>query len=144
MSTLTPAPLYHPLTDKNGAITMPWIIYFTGLSTGDQGTRWTPEFQNLASTGSPSFSGMYFKIGALLTYFTAIVTPATDTSATAGSTYIDNFPEIIAADGACYAVSGSTGSLSAGIAQASSGRIYVPTWANIAVPVTVCGFIQSG
>lgn len=143
MSTLTPAPLYHPLVDKQGAITMPWIIYFTGLSSGDQGTAWTPDFQNLTAVGTPTFSGMYYKIGALLTYFTAVVTPSTNTTATAGTTYIDNFPEIISADGACYAVSGLTGSDEAGIAQASSGRIFVPGWTTIAVPVTICGLIQS-
>lgn len=143
MSTLTPPPLFHPLTDKNGSITMPWIIYFTGLSVGDQGTIWTPDFQSLTSVGTPTFSGVYYKIGSLLTYFTAVVTPATNTSATAGTTFIDNFPELISADGACFAVSGSTGSLVAGIAQGNSNRIFVPGWTTITVPVTVCGLIQS-
>ncbi len=144
MSTLTPPPLYHPLVDSKGAITMPWIIYFSGLSGGDQGTLWTPEFINLTAVGgTPVFTGTFFKIGSLLTYFTATVTPVTTTSCTAGSTYIDNFPEIITADGAVLAVSGSTGSDNAGIAQASSGRIYPPTWTTIAVPVTICGVVQS-
>lgn len=142
MSTLGPPPLYHPLVDKAGAITMPWIIYFTGLTVGDQGTTWMPDFQNLTAVGTPTFSGLYFKIGSLFTYFTAIVTPSTSTSSTAGTTYIDNFPEIISSDGACFAVSGSTGSV-AGMVQQSSGRIFVPGWSGIAVPVTVCGLIQS-
>ncbi len=145
MSTLTPAPLYHPLTDKNGTVTMPWILYFTGLSSGDQGTKWTPDFQNLTHVGNmPTFSGIYYKINAHLTYFTATITPDTNTSSTAGTTYIDNFPQIISADGAVHAVSGSTGSTAAGIAQASSGRIYPPGWTTIAVPVTICGVVQSG
>lgn len=144
MSTLTPPPLYHPMIDKNGAVTAPWIIYFGGLSSGDQGTKWTPNFINLTAVGgTPKFSGLYYKIGSLLTYFTAIVTPITNTSATAGTTYINNFPGIISADGACDAVYGSVG-LGNGIAQSSSSRIYVPTWTTIAVPVTISGFIQSG
>lgn len=143
MSTLTPPPLFHPLTDKDGAITMPWIIYFEGLSVGDQGTQWVPEFQNLTTVGAPTLTGVYYKIGSLLTYFTAIVAPATSTTATTGTTYIDNFPELISADGACYAVSGTTGSTEAGIAQGNSNRIYVPAWSAITVPVTICGLIQS-
>ena len=122
---------------------MPWIIFFSGLSSGDQGTSWVPNLVNLTSVGTPSFSGMYYKIGSLLTYFTAIITPATSTSAVAGTTYINNFPELISADGAVLAVSGSAGLGSAGMAQASSGRIYVPTWTTITVPVTVCGVVQS-
>lgn len=122
---------------------MPWIIYFTGLSVGDQGTQWVPEFQNLITVGTPTFSGVYYKLGSLLTYFTATVTPATSTTATTASTFIDNFPELISADGACFAVSGITGSIEAGIAQGNSNRIFVPGWSAITVPVTVCGFIQS-
>lgn len=143
MSTLTPAPLYQPVVDKGGVVTAPWIIYFGGLSTGDQGTKWTPSFVNLTSVGgTPTFSGLYYKIGSLLTYFTAIVTPVTNTSATAGTTYINNFPAIIAADGSCDAVYGTIG-LGNGVVQASSSRVYVPTWTTITAPVTICGFIQS-
>lgn len=130
---------------KTGVVTMPWINYFTGLSVGDQGTPWTPDFQNLTVVGgAATLTGYYYKLGGLLTYFTAVITPVTNTSCTAGTTYIDNFPELISADGACFAVSGTTGSAAAGIVQGSSKRIYPPGWTTIAVPVTICGIIQSG
>jgi hypothetical protein len=143
VSTLAPAPLFHPLVDKTGAITIPWVLYFGGLSNGDQGTAWTPTFVNLTEVGGAStLTGLYYKIGSLLTYFTATVTPVTNTSATAGTTYINNFPKIFSADGACDAVYGSVG-LGNGIVQGTSTRIYPPSWTTITVPVTISGFVQS-
>ena len=141
--TTSPPPLYHPMVDKNGVVTMPWVLFFGGLQGGDQGTDWTPAFTSLAVTGTPILTGTYFRLSNLLVYFTATVTPATNTSCTAGSTYINNFPLIVAQDSAVVAVSGVLGSNEVGIAQANSGRIYPPTWTNETTPVIISGLIRA-
>ena len=87
-------------------------------------------------------SGKYFRISGKLIYFNVVITPATNTSSVAGTTYINNFPLTIAADGACHAVAGNTGS-TAGMAVASTNRIYTPDWTLVTNPVTVTGFLEA-
>jgi hypothetical protein len=136
-------PTYAPMADKSGIVSLPWLLFFNSLFTGDTGTEWTPSFVALTETGTATLTGKYFRLGGKLVYFRAIVTPATDTSAVAGTTYIDNFPLAIDADGQCLASSAAAGSTEAGAVVASSGRIYVPAWTLIATPVTITGLIEA-
>lgn len=141
MANRNPPPIQHDLTDDQGAITMPWTLFFNQVYGGDTGTVWTPEFVNLGSTGTPTITGRYYKLSNSLVYFRVVVTPATDTSSTAGSTYIQNFPFNLSADAACHAIN-STVSAS-GACVSSSNRIYTPTWTTISTPVTVTGFVEA-
>lgn len=138
-------PIEHPIIDPEvGATpTVPWTLFFDSIFRGDQGFGWSPNFVNLSSTGTPTITGRYYQISAQVAYFRVTVTPATNTSATAGTTYIDNFPLNIAFDGACLALAGNTGS-NAGHIVASTQRIYVPLWTTVTVPVTVVGMMESG
>lgn len=142
MSGVAAPPIYEPIVDKNGTVSLPWILFFNQIFTGDTGTEWTPAFTGLTSTGTPTLSGIYYKINQRLTYFRAVVTPATDTSAIAGTTFINNFPLTIRANGSCLATAGTAGSIG-GSVVASSNRIYVPTWTLVTVPVTITGLIEA-
>lgn len=141
MASTTPPPIYAPMVDQDGIVTLPWILFFNGDFSGDAGTAWTPSFTGLSSVGTPSFSGFYYRVSEKLTYFTATVSPGTNTSATAGTTFINNFPLFITATGSCSAVSGNVGGL-AGMIQANSNNIFVPGWSNLTLPVTVCGIAE--
>lgn len=139
MSSVQPPPIQHQVIDEGGLLTLPYILFFNQIFGGDTGTDWTPTFTSLTQTGTPTITGRYYKIGALV-YFYVVVTPATDTTATAGTTYINNFPLDVTSDGACLAVSGLLGG-SVGMVEASTNRIYVPAWSAVTVPLTVVGLV---
>lgn len=143
MTKVSPPPITEGIVTADLNTALPWIMFFNALWQGDTGTDWTPTFVSMGSTGTPTYSGTVFRIGQRLCYFRITVTPATDTSATAGTTYCDNFPLTITTDGSCAAVSGSVGSADSGICVASTNRIYVPGWTTITVPVTITGFIEA-
>lgn len=142
MSINTDPPIYSPVVDSDQKMVIPWVLFLNQIAKGDAGSTWTPTFTSLASTGTPVLTGVYYKISAKLTYFRIVVTPATDTSSTFGTTYVNNFPLSIKADGACSAVSGTSGS-AVGVVNASNNRIYVPGWTSITVPVTITGTIEA-
>lgn len=134
-------PISNPVIDESGVASMPWIQFFNNLYIGDRGRDWVPNFVNLTQVGAPTIRGRYYMISKSLAYFRITITPGTSTSAVAGSTYIDNFPRVINGDGACHAVSGLLGS-NAGMIDASSRRIYVPTWTGVTVPLSVTGTVE--
>lgn len=142
MTKRTPPPLYEKVTDESRIATIPWTLFFNSMYNGDTGTSWTPTFVSLTSVGTPTFTGKYYKISQNLVYFTITVTPATNTSSVSGTTYVDNFPLDIFGHGACLAVGSNTGT-SAGMCNASTKRIYTPTWTTVAVPVTVVGMVEA-
>lgn len=142
MTKVSPPPITEGLVTQDLNTALPWIMFFNGIWNGDTGTDWTPTFVSLASTGTPTHTGTVFRIGQRLAYFRVTITPATDTTATAGTTYIDNFPLSITTDGTCLAVSGTAGS-AGGACVASSNRIYVPGWTSVTTPVTITGFIEA-
>lgn len=141
MTRIPEPPIYQEIAAKeDGKATLPWILFFNSLYNGDTGTAWTPTFQNLTEVGGTSTKvGRYYKIGQGLCFFRVTVTPVTNTSATAGTTYIDNFPLLFTSDSANLAVSGVLGS-NAGMNVASNNRIYPPTWTTLTNPVTIIGF----
>lgn len=118
-------------------------MFFQSLYNGDTGTSWTPTFVSMTEVGgAATYTGKIYRIGQRLTYFTIIVTPVTNTTATAGTTYCDNFPLTLDANGTCLASSGVVGS-TGGMCLASSNRIYVPGWAAITTPVTIAGIVEA-
>lgn len=142
MTKITPPPVYAEMVGDDAKVNLQWLLFFNQLYSGDTGTSWTPTFTNLTISGTPTITGKYFKIGAL-TYFWVRIVPATSTTSTAGTTYIDNFPLSVVSDGACLAVSGLLGG-SAGQIEAGTNRIYVPAWLAVTVPLTVVGLCEAG
>ena len=143
MTRISPPPINEPIVDGYGNTSLPWILFFNNLWNGDTGDDWTPTFVSMGSTGTPTYTGKIYRIGQRLAYFTITVTPATDTTSTAGTTYCDNFPMTLSSDGACLAASGFVGSETAGMCKSSSNRIYPPAWAAITVPVTIAGLVEA-
>ena len=138
MAKVSPAPIQDKVTDQAGKATIAWTLFFNSLYTGDTGTDWTPTFVNLTSVGTPTITGRYFKIGQKLAYFSIVVTPATNTSSTAGTTYVSNPPFTFLGNSINFAVAGAGGTVS-GINDATTNRIYVPAWSLITTPVTILG-----
>lgn len=141
MVKVSPPPFIEPLADEEGVASLPWSLFFNQMFTGDTGTSWTPTFTSLTEVGTPTITGKYFKIGQSLCYFWVTITPSTSTTATAGATYINNFPLDIVSDGACLAVSGLLGT-NAGQCEASTNRIYPPSWSAVTVPLTIVGLVE--
>lgn len=143
MSTVKEPPIYEIMIDEEGKSRIPWALFFDNIFRGDTGTAWTPTFTNLTQTGTPTITGTVYRIGRSMAYFSVRIVPATDTTSVAGTTYINNFPLTLTADGACLAVSGLLGSI-AGMCDSATNRIYVPAWAAVTVPLTVVGFVEAG
>jgi len=133
-------PKTEPLIDEDKFPTLNWVSFFDGLATGDTGTVWTPTFVGLTEVGAATRTGIYYRLNSKLAYFRIKITPATSTSAVAGTTYCNNFPLTITSDGASISCSGTTAA-TAGI-TASDKRIYTATWTAITTPVVITGTIE--
>jgi hypothetical protein len=139
-----PAPLDQPIINEIGDLPPEWVMYFDGLFRGDTGTDWTPVFVGLGSTETPTITERYYQLSSNLVYFRVKITPATNTTSTAGSTYINNFPLSIFGDGACLAVAPTAGlGVGLGVADAASGRIFTPAWSATTVPITILGLLEA-
>lgn len=136
--TIQSPPIYERIAGDDGKATLPWILFMNQIFSGDSGDAWTPTFVSLTEVGTPTIVGRYYKISQYLTAFRALVTPATSTTAVAGTTYIDNYPLSFTNDGVCFAVSGGLGSV--GHIVSANNRIYVPAWSAVTVPLTIIGF----
>ena len=151
MTSISPPPLYEPVVEKsddpaiNTHIATPaWALFFNSIFTGDTGTDWTPTFQNLGSTGTPTFSGRHYRIGRSLSYFRIVITPATNTTSVSGTTYCDNFPLTMRGDGVCFSVDPAAGvGGSIGVCQESNNRIYTPSWTSVTNPVIIIGMVEA-
>lgn len=142
MSLAVP-PLYDKIIGEDQKANLNWTIFFQNLSDGDFGTDWTPTFVNLGTSGSPIYSGRYYQISKSLVFFRATISPnGGNTTSTAGSTYIDNFPLPFGGDGIVFAVSGNLGD-GPGHIVASSNRIYVPAWSAVSIPLTIIGICEA-
>lgn len=142
MSKREAPPLQHPLVNEDGTPSIPWVLFFNALYTGDRGSGWSPTFTGLTISGVPTVTGKYYRLSDRLVYFTIRVVPGTSTTATAGATYASNFPLTFNGDGACLAVSGNLGS-GAGMIDATNQRIYVPSWSAVTVPLTIVGMAEA-
>lgn len=141
MST-SPAPINQPVIDDNKLPTLPWTLFFNQNFNGDAGNSWDVSFVSLTETGTATFNSRYYRISQFLVYFRVDVIPATNTSAVAGTTYIDNFPLDITSNGFCTTVSGAVGG-AIGMARASDNRIYVPAWTSVTDTVTIIGICEA-
>lgn len=138
-----PPPTYEIMIEKDGKARLPWLLFFEQIFRGDSGTAWTPAFTNLTTVGAaPTITGRVYQIGRSLAYFSVRIVPGTNTSAVAGSTYINNFPLRLNADGACQAVSGLLGTVD-GMCDRTTNRIYPPAWTTVTVPLTITGTVEA-
>lgn len=138
MTQFSEPPVIHQICDEDLLVTQPWLLHFIGNYQGDVGSTWTPTFQNLTEVGTPTITGRYYRLIRRICYFAVRIVPGTNTSATAGTTYIDNFPLIFTGDGICFAVTGNLGD-GPGHVVSGSNRIYVPSWSAVTVPLTIIG-----
>lgn len=148
MSTIKAPPIYEPLFEasppgqqEEPIAALPWILFFNSLFIGDAGTAWNPLFSNLTEVGVPTITGVYYQLGKIC-YFRVKIVPATSTSSTAGTTFINNFPLTMKGDGANIAVSGLLGS-NPGMCDQASNNIYVPSWSAVTVPLSIVGFVEA-
>jgi len=133
-------PKTEPLIDDNKFMALPWLVWADQASDGDAGTTWTPTFTGLTETGTATKTGVYYRISKKLVYYRIVITPATDTSATAGVTYCNNFPLNMLANGANITCSGFTAAVAG--STASDKRIYTAAWSVITTPITIIGIVE--
>jgi hypothetical protein len=145
--TSSPPPIYEPLAEQDGKARLPWILFFNEVFSGDAGSpssgagAWNPAFVNLTQVGVPSITGKYYRDGRFIDFWVKIVA-STSTSSTAGTTYIEALPFTVTTDAPCFATNGTTG-IASGVVQASTNRIYVPTWSLITTPLTITGRVEA-
>lgn len=137
---ISPPPINEVLAEQNGLPKIPWIVFFNEVFEGDAGTPWEPTLVSLGSTGTPTITGRYFRINQKLAMFFVTIKPATDTTSTAATTYISNFPLGFAIDSVCFAGTGSGAVQAIGGIRASDNRIYTPGWSAVTETLTVVGF----
>lgn len=133
-------PRTEELIDEDKFATLNWTAFFESVASGDAGTTWTPTFTGLTEVGgAATITGAYYRLSAKLVFIKIVITPVTNTSATLGTTFCNNFPLTIRGANAVTTVSGFTAST----AGANSTGIYAATWAAITTPVTITGIIEA-
>ena len=133
-------PKTEPLVDKDKFATLNWLIFFEQLANGDAGVSWTPTFTGLTEVGAATKTGVYYSISKKLVFFRIIITPGTNTSAVNGTTYCNNFPLTMIADGVNVTVSGFTAAAAG--STSSNNRINTATRTNSTTPITLVGIAE--
>lgn len=131
-----------PVLDGN-VFSLYWKKWFSSLWEGDVGKQWTPTYTSLTESGTATHTGTYYRLSKRLYYFRVLITPATNTSSTAGTTFLNNFPLTINANGSFLAINNTTKTrIDAGAIIAGSG-FYPPSWTTITAPITLCGMVEA-
>lgn len=134
-------PKTEPLVDKkDGFATLNWNVFFEQIADGDAGTTWAPTFTGLTEVGTAVKTGIYYRLNKKLVYYRIVITPGTNTSATLGTTYCNNFPLTMTGNGANVTCSGYTASVSG--TTSSDKRIYTASWSLITTPITIVGIAE--
>lgn len=142
MTRVSPPPITDNLFETDTLKpTISWTLFFNQIYSGDTGSDWTPQFVNLTTVGTPTITGRVYRIGTSLAYFSLTITPSTSTTSVAGTTYIDNLPVQPKTGGFCVAVSGGLGD-GPGMIDASTNRVYVPSWSAVTIPLVVIGVCE--
>lgn len=143
--SVQPPPTTQPIvTDQDGFVAPPWLLFLDQLFRGDAGTPFIPQLTGLTIVGGvPTFTGRYYKLSQYLILFVARMEPPAggSISGTAGSYFIGNLPFEMAQDGICFAVSGDLGA-AGGMCEAARNRVYPPTLTTVTVPITIMGFVE--
>lgn len=129
-------PASDKVLDAAGKMALRWLLFLQNLLNGDPGTVFIPNIEGLTNTGgAPTVTGVYYENGGFIDFYVRIV-PVTNTSAVAGTTFIQ-LPFQPTSDCPCFATTQNNTAL--GGIVASSARAFVPAWSNISDPVTVSG-----
>lgn len=139
MSRVLLPPKTETMVDEDSFPTLNWLSFFEGLSTGDTGAVWTPTFTGLTEVGTATKTGVYYRLTNKLAFFRIVITPATNTTAVAGTTYCNNFPLNITAQGLVATISDYTAAVSG---ATTAKRIYTAAWAAVATPITLIGLLE--
>ncbi len=140
MSRLDPPPTYELLADKDtGKVTLPWLLFFDQVFSGDLGTPWTPVITGLTISGTPAITGVYYTFGALA-FYSILIVPATSTTSISGTTYCANFPLTFQSDTSNTAVTNAPSALLS-MNDSSTNRIYFPSWSAITSQITISGWV---
>lgn len=143
VTVINPPPTYEKIVDANGNVTTAWLLFFDQMYNGDRGSSWTPVATNLTQVGgNATLTGQIYRISNKLYFFRIGITPVTNTSSVAGTTYFTGLPISAGYDGFCTAQSSTLGDPT-GMIVASNNRIYTPAWTTIAVPVTITGVVET-
>ena len=134
-------PKTEPVVDKDKFMTLPWLVWGDQVSDGDAGTEWTPTFTGLTESGTATKTGVYYRLSKKLVYYRIVITPGTNTSAVNGTTYCNNFPLVMKANGANVSIVDYTAAVSG--STASNNRINVATWTTVTTPVTIVGIADA-
>lgn len=137
--SIEPPPISDNLMETNGLPRIPWILFFNDLFEGDSGADWTPTFTSLGATGTPTITGRYYRINQRTCFFVVTIVPGTDTTSTAGTTHINNFPLSFVQNGVCLAGTGTGAIQAIGGINAGDNGIYTPAWSAVATTLTVVG-----
>jgi hypothetical protein len=132
-------PQSEPVVDENQILTLNWLSSLSGLYSGDTGTIWIPAFTGLTEVGTATKTGVIYRLSDKLAAFRITITPATNTSAVAGTTYCNNFPLNITSQGFCVTISDYTAAITG---VTTNKRIYTSTWSLITSPITLVGILE--
>jgi hypothetical protein len=142
--SVSPVPSMQPILDGQPYnVDLNWLAFFSDLFNGDQGTDWIPTFVSLGSTGTPTITGRYYRIGQNLVFFRIRIVPATNTTSTAATTYCDNFPLSFSSDSVCLVSAGSGAVQGIGGIRSADKRIYPPGWSASTETLTILGFAEA-
>lgn len=133
-------PQTEPLIDENSFADLNWLIFFQQLADGDTGTVWTPTFTGLTEVGTATKTGIYYRLSKALVVYRIVITPGTNTSSVAGTTYCNNWPLGMTQNG--FSVTTVTNTAGVSGSTASDKRIYTPTWTTVASAVTIIGLVE--
>lgn len=126
MTNVTAPPLEDNIVDQVLKANASYAAFFENMYLGDVGNAFTPTFVNLSVSGELTTTGRYYRLSDRWYIITATISSTDTTTATAGSTYISNFPLTLLNDGLTFAIVGT--GVSASAAQAANNRLYAPGW----------------
>lgn len=146
---VTPPPVSTEIINEEGKITVQWASFFSFLvnslkfvDAADSGTVFTPSFENLYGSGTPTVSGIFYRLTRNFVFFRVVIVPGTNITSKAGDTYIKDLPFTINGDGVCFAVAGGVGT-NAGHVDSENQRIYTPEFLAVTTKVTIVGFAEA-
>jgi hypothetical protein len=131
------APIQDSVVGEDGKAKKTWIFFFNALSSGDNGTNWTPV--SSALDGTYNLTGKYFRNSGFIDFW-IIITPITSSTSTGGTTYIE-LPFDVTISSACFAV--YTTNLLAGLVDAATNRVLSPTWTSVTDIITITGRVYT-
>lgn len=142
--TLPQPPFFEILIDDQQKTNINWTVFFQNLVDGDAGDTWTPTFVSLGVSGSPTYTGRYFRLNKYLAYFIIVINPnGGNTTSTAATTYCDNFPLSLQTNGVCFAGTGSGAVQAIGGVRSSDKRIYTPDWSAVTETLSIVGLVNT-